>query len=432
MTAQSVTAGKIAEVIFENALETYESQQMMLNMVDFWEPDDSTLQNSNNFIWRNVEQHAPVIEGWDLTGSETGIIEETYPALLGTPTNDYVTIRADNLRDRGFWERRGKASGERQASYLNSAITSAMVNQASLHYHSETTSGFDYISEAQALMNERQGSTPERCFLLNDRSNQAFSQELAGRATLQGRPADTWNTGQIGANVAQFDVYTGSFIPTLDGGASPNTTVNGNHSFGPEGGSVTAASGNVSNVDYRKADITVVSSASYTVGDKLAFINNQGGYVNAIGRDDKTDTALPMTFTVAAVPDGTTLTIYPKPIAADDAALNSVELAYANVDTTIDTGALVVRRNTQTSIRPDLFWNKGAVEVMGGSVPAQLFQEFGGKKVITERMSNGLTLYMLYDGAIADMTLSFRLFTWYGITVKSPQDVGVAERRATT
>tara|TARA_R110000803_G_scaffold166755_2_gene230021 strand:- start:3662 stop:4960 length:1299 start_codon:yes stop_codon:yes gene_type:complete len=432
MTAQSVTAGKIAEVIFENALETFESQQMMLNMVDFWEPDDSTLQNSNNFIWRNVEQHAPVIEGWDLTGLETGIIEETYPALLGTPTNDYVTLRADNLRDRGFWERRGRASGERQASFLNQAITSAMVNQASLHYHSETTSGFDFISEGQALMNERQMPSGERCFLLNDRSNQAFASELAGRATLQGRPADTWNTGQIGANVAEFDVYTGSFIPTLDGGASPNTTVTGNHSFAPEGGAVNATSGNVSNVDYRVADLTVASSALYTVGDKVAIINDQGGFIDALGRDDKTNTGQPMTFTVAAIPDGTTLTLYPKPIAADDAALSTEELAYANVDTTIDNAAIVVRRNTQTSIRPNLFWDKGAVEVMGGSVPAQLFQEFGGKRVITERMSNGLTLYMLYDGAIADMTLSFRMFTWYGITVKAPQNVGVAERRATT
>ena len=432
MTAQSVTAGKIAEVIFENALETYESQQMMLNMVDFWEPDDSTLQNANNFIWRNVEQHAPVIEGWDLTGSETGIIEETYPALLGTPTNDYVTLRADNLRDRGFWERRGKASGERQASYLNTAITQAMVNQGSLHYHSDTTSGFNFISEAQAIMNERQGVSPERCFLLNDRANQTFGQELAGRQTLQGRPEQTWNTGQIGQNVAEFDVYTGSFIPTLSGGASPNATVTGDHSFAPEGGTVTAATGDVGNVDYRKANITISSSASYNIGDKISFINDQGGYVNAVGLDDKTDTDQPMTFTIVAKPDATTITIYPKPIAADDAALSTLEKAYANVDTTIDGSALVVRRNTQTSIRPNLFWDKSAVEVMGGSVPANLFQEFGGKRVISETMSNGLTLYMLYDGAIADMTLSFRLFTWYGITVKNPSAVGIAERRTTT
>jgi len=428
MTAQAVSAGKIAEVIFENALETFESQQMMLNLVDFWQPDASALQNSNNYIWRNVEQHAPILSGWDLTGSETGIIEETYPALLGTPTNDYVTLRADNLRDKGFWERRGKASGERQASNLNSAIATAMVEQGSLHYDNNATSGFDFISEGQALMNERQLASPERCFLLNDRTNQVFGNELAGRATLQGRPADTWNTGQIGANVAQFDVYTGSFLPLLDGGADPAATCTGAQTFAPSAGSV-SATGVVTNVDYREADLTISASGSYTVGDKIHLTNPGTGVINALGLDDKTDTGVAMTFTIVDIPDGTTITIFPKPIALDDAGLSDLEKAYANVDTTILNLCVVTRVNTSASIRPNLFWDKSAVEVMGGSVPAELFQEFGGKRVITETMSNGLTLYMLYDGAIADMTLSFRLFTWYGITVKNPSAVGVAENR---
>lgn len=433
MTAQALTTGKIAEVLFENALETFESQQMLLGLTRFWEPDAATLQNANNFIWRNVEQHAPVLSGWDLTGSETGIIEETYPAILGTPTNDYVTLRADNMRDRGFWERRGRASGERQASYLNSAIATAIMNQGSLHYWSDTTSGFNFVSEAQALMNERQLAKQDgRIFLLNDRDTQQFAQELAGRQTVQGRPAETWKTGQIGQNVAEFDIYTGSFIPTLSGGASPNATVTGNQSFAPEGATVNSTTGVVSNVDYREADIPVSASAAYNVGDKIAFLNPQAGYVKALGLDDKTDTNQPMTFTIVDKPDATTITVFPKPIAADDAALTTLEKAYANIDTTIKNGAIVVRRNTQSSIRPSLFWHRDAVEVMGGAIPAQLFQEFSGKKVITERMSNGLTMYMLYDGEISDMTLSFRIFTWYGITIRDPSNVGVAERRATT
>jgi len=429
----ALTAGKIAEVIFENALETFESQQMMLDKVDFWVPDDGDMQNAGNFIWRNVEQHAPIIDGWDLSGSETGIIEETYPAVLGTPANDYVSLRADDMRDMGFWERRGKASGARQASNLNSGITSAMVNQASLFYRSTATSGYNFISEAQALMNERQLTKDmTRCFLINDRDNLTYGSDLAARQTLQGRPEETWKTGQIGANVAEFDVYTGSFLPTLDGGASPNTTVTGNQSFAPEGGSVNASTGIVTNVDYREATIAVASSASYTVGDKVRFQNPGAVSVDAVGLDDKTDTDQAMTFTIVAIPDGTSVTVYPKPIAIGDAALSTLELAYANISTPILANALMIRENVDTSVRTNLFWDMDAVEVMGGTIPANLFKEFGGKKVITSTMKNGQTMYMLYDGNIESMQFKFRLFTWWGFTVRNPSAVGVAIRTTAT
>lgn len=429
----TLSSGKVAEVLFENFIDTFETQEMMLDKVDLFTPDASDLQNAGNVIWRTVEQHAPILDGFDLTGSETGIIEETYPAVLGTLKNDFVKQRIDDMRDTQFWQRRGQTSGRRQASELNSAITSAMVNQGSMHVRSSATSGYDFIAEGQALMNERQlANGPRRCFLLNDRDTLTFGKDLAARQTVQGRPEDTWTRGQIGANVAEFDVYTGSFLPNLDGGASPNTTVTGNQSFAPTGGTVNSTTSVVTNVDYREADIAVADSSSYTVGDKIRFQNPGSVDVKAIGLDDKTDTNQPMTFTIVDKPDGTTITVYPKPIAADDAALSTLEKAYANINTTILNNALVVRENTDTSVKANLFWDMDAVEVISGNLPAELFKEFDGMKVITERMKNGQTMYMVYDGNIADLTFRWRLFAWYGITVRNPSAVGVATRWTAT
>lgn len=421
----ALSTGKIAEVVFENALETFESQQDMLSMVDFWVPDAGDLQNSANFVWRPVQQHAPIIAGWDMTGLETGIIEETYPAVLGTPSNDFVSVRADDMRDEIFWKRRGEESGKRQASNLNSALASAMVVQGSLFYRTSTTSGFPFVAEAQAIMNERQGAVSQRYMMINDRDTLKYASDLAGRQTLQGRPADTWNTGQIGKNVAEFDVYTGSFLPTIAGGAAIDTTVTGNQSFVPEGGSVNATTGVVTNVDYRTATIPVADSASYNVGDKVIFVNGSTP-VYAVGLDDKIVTNQAMTFTIVAKPSGTSITVFPKPIALVDAATSTLQKAYANVNTTILNGALVRRVNTDTLARTNLFWARDAVEVIGGTIPAQLFKELGGKKVINATMKNGQEMYMLYDGDITTMNFKFRLFTWYGITIRNPQQVGVA------
>ena len=282
----ALSSGKIAEVLFENALTTYEKQTQMMDLVDVFKPNDADMQNAGNVIWRPKKQHAPIIAGWDLTGQETGVLEETYPATLGTPSNDFVKLRADDMRDTGFWERRGKESGEQQATYLNSSLAAMVATTGSLFYRSDATSGYDFISEAQAILNERQTTKSEmRCFVLNDRDTKAYSEDLAGRATLQGRPADTWKTGQIGSNVAEFDLYTGSYLPNLVGGASPATTVTGDQSFIPEGGSVTATTHVVTNVDYRTAVITVAATASYNVGDKVTI-----GAIKSVCLADKNST----------------------------------------------------------------------------------------------------------------------------------------------
>jgi len=419
------STGKVVEVLFENAIETYEHQDMMLDKVDFFKPDAGDMQNGQNFVWRSVQQHAPIISGWDVSGQEQDIIEETYPSVLGTPSNDFVQQRADDLRDTRFWERRGKESGRKQGTELNRAIAAAMVTQGSMFYRSTATSGYNFISEGQTIMNERQGANNGRCFLLNDRDNNTFANDLAGRQTLQGRPEDTWSMGQIGQNVAEFDVYTASFLPNIAGGADPATTVTGNQSFAPEGGSVNTTTGVATNVDYRTADIPVAASGSYNVGDKVTFANS-GTAVQSVGLADKQATGQAMTFTIAAKPDATTITVYPKPIAADDPALSATEKAYANINTRILNLATVNRVNTDASKKANLFWDKDAVEVLGGTIPSELFKQFDGMQVINSTMKNGQEMYMVYDGNIATMNFRYRLFTWYGITIRDPSRVGIA------
>lgn len=416
----TLTTGKIAEVMFEKALETYETQDQLLPLCTFEEPDPGSMQNANNIIWKPVQQHAPDIQGWDLTGQETGIIEETYPCFLEDPHNDFVKQRADDMRSTVFWERRGEQAGRRQASVLNQGIANAVNVQGSKFYRSTVASGYEFVAEGQAMLNENQSFDSGRCYVLNDRATLKFSSDLAGRQTLQGRPeSDAWQKGQIGANVAGFDVYTGSYLPASKGGADPAATVTGDQSFAPEAGAVDPITGAVTNVDYRTATIPVSDSSSYDIGDKVTI-----GAVQSIGLDDKTETGQLMTFTVTGTPDGTSLTIYPKPIALDDVALSTLEQAYANVNTTISNLDAVNRLNTDANAKVNLFWDKSAVEVTGGTIPAELFSQYEGMRVMSQPLSNGLQMYMIYSGEIADVSFRYRLFTWWGVTVGNPQAAG--------
>jgi len=422
MAVGSLTSGKAAEVLFDSAVETHEEQMQMLDLVDFYEPNMGDQQNTGNQVWRPVQQHAPIQTGWDMTGLETGLIEETYPATLGTPDNDIVSLRIDDFRDKGFFERRGKESGMKLASNLNQAIATNIGNYGSLFFQTNATSGYDAIGEAQAMLNERQTpKTERRICMLNDRDTLKYGKDLAGRQTLQGQPDKTWATGQIGNNVAEFDVFTGSFLPTLAGASGVTTTTTAAVSDAPSAGSVNTSTGVVTNVDYRiSSSIPVTSSASFVVGDYVTFSG-----VNSVGLTDKNDTGQLMTFKIVAIADATHIQVYPKPIAIGDAGLSTLELAYANVSAQIGSGATVTKINTTTSAKVNAFWAKSSVEVLGGNVPGELMQEFGGMKHLTTTLRNGQQMHMFYDGDMKAATLSWRIFMWYGITNKNPSANGV-------
>ena len=184
-----------------------------------------------------------------------------------------------------------------------------------------------------------------------------------------------------------------------------------------------ATTGVVTNIDYRTFSFDVVSGAGYAVGDVVKF-SNAGTDVESLALSDKSATGQPMTFKIVGVATNT-LTIYPKPIALDDAALSTLEKAYANINTQITSGATVVKLNTWAgSKKANQFWCKDSIEVTGGDAPVELLSSFGGMRVISDTMSNGQRMYMAYDGNIDTLTFKCRLFTWYGITNKNPSANG--------
>ena len=406
-------------VLFEEIKETFETQDSMLDLVKVVTPEEAKLQNGDNTVWYPVEQQRAVQKVWDTSSTEQDIIKEGFPCSLDSaPDTDVVTQRIDDLRNDIFMKEAIVASGKKLTSNLNSSIAAKIKAEGSLFIRATDTSGFDFATRAQALMDERQLAETERYFLMNPTDARTFGSELAGRETITGRSEDAWKKGYIAADVAGFDIMKGNFLPNITGGASPDTTVTGAQSFEPEGYKSSV------NVDYRTATVVVVASANYAVGDKVTF-ENAGTPVYALGKDDKTVTTSPMSFTVKSKPSGTTLEIYPKPIALDDAALTTLQKGYANIDTQIGNAAVVVRQNVDASNQTNLFWDKSAVQVMGGSFPIEKFKE-GGNRVVGDTLSNGLEMYLVYFVNPSASTVSYKIYLWYGITIGNPANCGVA------
>lgn len=417
--------GKKVSMFFDKIVASAEEQSSMLSLVKSFNPGDADMENSGDVAWQSVEQQAPIIDGVDVTGQATDIIQETVPMALGTPKNDLIIQTAANLRDPQFWDNRAKASGKRQTSELNKRITNLMVNASSMYYNTTAVNGFTAIGEGMVMLDERQKAEDNRKVMLNTTDNFKFAQDLAGRQNFAGRPENAYGKGSLGMEVGDSMVYSGSFLPNIIGNTAADANTTATLSDAPQGGVINGATNTVTNFDYRVSTIAVVST-NYAVGDRVKFTLAGGADVMALGLQDKTNSNRAITATITAIPDGTSIEVYPKIIAQDDPALSVIQAAYANVDTQIVSGTAVVKLNNFTGVRKaNLFWCKDAVQITGGNVPFHLLKEFEGLRIINTTMKNGQKMYFGYTGDLLTLNFQFRVFTWYGETMLDPSACGV-------
>lgn len=376
------------------------------------------MQNSNNVYWKNVEQQAPVVSGFDLSGTTPGnIIEQTYPLTVEPPRNDWFTFRAEELRDRGFMERRAKASTRKLNADANQRAAELVANTGTLYYES-ADAGFDFVSEADTIMTERQayrdmGSS----FFINPRTYKVMGSDLASRSDLSGKPLTAYETAMIGNNVAGFDVFRAPTYGTIDAAATGTTTVSADVTEVPE--SFTTVAGSIQNIDYRYGTIPLTDASSFSVGDVITISG-----VNALGLMDKTDTGQLMTFRVIEI-NTNDVVVYPKPIAADQAGITSSQAAYANISTAITSGATASKVNT-TGGQANSFWADDSLTFVNADGNLEVLNEFEGMKVDSTTLDNGVTLYLAYDARLDSLNCRVRLFTWYGLVNKDPSRNGNA------
>lgn len=412
-------SGKIVAAYFDNAAKQLNQDNSYAKNVDVDSIPAATMQNTNNTYWRNVEQQAEVLDGWDLTGQEQDTIEQMYPLKLGTPKNAFKGYRVDELRDKGFMERASIASAKRLSSDQNKRIADLVANTGSLYYES-ASSDYDFVAEADTLMTERQVNRDMGSyFMLNPRANQAMGGNLASRSLYPGnRSEKAYSTALIGEDVAGFDLMRAPTYGTVTAAQAGTTTVAADVLDVPQG-AIDVGVDSSQNIDYRIGTVTVASAATFQVGDVITFAGS-----NALGVNDKTDTEQLATAKITDI-NGAVISYYPKLIAADQAGISPAEAAYANISTAILTGAVVSKVNTVGG-QTNSFWAKDSICIVNGEAPLELLSEFDGMKVVSETLDSGVRLYMAYDARLDSLQCRVRLFTWYGLVNKDPSRNGNA------
>lgn len=425
--------GALVTYALDEIVETLSVINTFTDMGQTYNPPGAELQRSANSYWKPIEQQARDVSGWDVTGEEGGVIELSINGSLGEPDNTFFELRADDMRDERSYRRRIRANALRLAGKVEQDGLLKAATQGSFAVTNTAAIGatgfeaWDALAEAESKMFDLEyAKDAGTCIYMNTTDYRAGGKDLTNStANYQGQiPSDAYNKGEIQKQVAGIsDVYRHNKLPSITAQATA-VTVTGDQTYVPV---ATEASANGSNVpfDNRFASLTVSTTVGLNVGDKFEVAG-----MFAVSRDGKIQSDSLMTFTVAAITDGTTLQISPRPYAWDErpvadggaGPLTRDQSAYANVSTAFNGADSLVWLNT-TAGKSNVIMTKDSMVLASSPIPTS-HDMFSGMK--TEAFEAGRINGIIgWQGKLGTLTGQCRIAIWYDWQVEKPEEVGI-------
>lgn len=422
----ALNEGQMVAYAIDEVINTVENMTPMAQKVNKYSPPANEMQRSNNTIWMPVEQEAPTIPGWDLTGEETDILELSVAVNMGDPDNDFFQLRADDLRDETSYRRRIQASAKKLANNVEKSIAQVATDMGSLVVTSSDEigatagSGWGFVADAEELMFSRElDRSMGLSYFFNPADYKKAGYDLVNRDMYGRIPEEAYKNGSIQRQVAGFDdVLRSPKMPTLAASTATGLTVSGAQSFKPEA-YTTDNDGNKVNVDNRYATVTLSATTGLKRGDKISFAGVK--FLSQMAKNVLTQDA---TFTVVNVVNGTDVVISPKPVAATDVALNRAELAYANVNIPLADTTAVNILNTTTK-QSNIFWADDSIRLVSQPIPVN-HELFAGMKTKSFSIPGvGLNGIFATQGDITTLSGKCRIALWYAANATRPEAIGV-------
>lgn len=421
----ALNEGQIVTLAIDEIIDTVTNLTPMAQKATKYTPNAGDMQRSSNETWMPVEMESPTQEGWDLTGKATGILELNIPVSIGTPDNDFFSLRADDTRDETSYRRRINAAARKLASNVEMKVSTLATEMASLVVTSAdsiagTGKGWDFIADAEEFMFSRElNRDAGLSYFFNPKDYKAAGHDLANRDMFGRIPEEAYKTGTIQRQVAGFDdILRSPKMPSLPASTATGLTVTGAQSFKPQAFELNA-DGDKRNVDNRLATVTLSATTGLKRGDKISFTG-----VKFLGQMAKNVLTNDATFSVVRVIDGTKVEITPKPVALNDATLTPEQRAYANVNTTL-ANAMAVKVLNIATVQSNVFWADDAIRIVSQPIPAN-HELFAGMKTKSFSIPDvGLNGIFATQGDISTLTGKCRIALWYGVSATRPEAIGI-------
>lgn len=404
-------------IFFEKVLEGYQPNNVTARNCKLYEPDMKTVEQSGLTVRRPLPMIAEVTTGRSVSSDYKDVKELTVPSTLAESDimNHAFTLNALELNDPSRRERAASAASQALSAKIDTRVSDRVITYGTL-VATETGdfTSYDSLAKGETMLMEREvPASLKRSLILNPRMARKMANELAGRATDNGRDMGAYARSLL-PPVAGFDTMKANVLTALTGSASSGVTVNGaNQRKTPTvfDGTNTAAA------DNRFQTLTVSTSHGLVAGDAFTIAG-----VYALGMITKKSTGQLQTFRVISVSTND-LTISPAIIPYDYATTGgSIFAKYANVNTTPANGAAITVLNTDTT-QPSIFFCEPAVEIFHGRLAVG---DMGGNvSIMRETTDSGIEILFLKEGSIDDLTVKYRLTCWAAPNVIEPSMAGI-------
>ena len=410
---------KEERVAFEDILEGFQDALVMSKNVSVYKTSATSMERSNNTIWRPQPYVSQSFDGTDQTANFGDSTQLSVPSQINISKSVPWIMSSNDLNDALQEGRLGQSAKQKLSSDINVSLMNVAANEGTLVVARTTAaSGFDDVAECEAIMNEQGVDSFDRYLALSTRDYNGMANNLATR-TLGNSPKSltAYEKARVG-EVASFDTYKLDYANSLTAAAGTTVTVNGaNQYYTPT--AVTTSGGAQSNTDNRYQDIALtVGGGAVAVGDAFTIAG-----VEAVHHITKQSTGQLKTFRVISLlaSGGATGTMTISPPIISNGGATAAEAQYQNVTATPATGAALVFLNSVTaSVNP--FWHKDALEILPGSyaVPTD-----AGADVMRASTDQGFELVMQKQYDINTMKTKYRLDTFYGVVNKQPEMTGI-------
>ena len=412
---------KEEKVAFDDIMEGFEDALVLSRNVSKYSTDQTTMERTNDVIWRPQPYIAQSFDGLDQTANFGDKTQLSVPATIGFQKSSPWQMTATELRDALQEGSLGRAAKQKIASDVNVAVMNVAANQGTLFVkRSAAAAGFADVAECEAVFNEQGVNSFDRYLALSTRDYNGMASNLASGNVMEKKAITAYERASVGI-VASFDTYKLDYANSkaaADGGGALtiDTQTSAGNYYTPVA-TRTGANGERSNVDNRYQTITVSSSASVVAGDAKTIAG-----IEACHHITKGGTGQLKTFRIISVPDSTHVVISP-PIISNQGGTDA-EAQYQNCIVTESATAAIVFLNTVTApINP--FWQKDAIEILPGryAVPSD-----SGLAVMRATVGSGagsVECVMTKSTDIDTLKTKFRLDTLFGVVNKQPEMTGL-------
>ena len=410
---------KEERVAFEDVLEGFNDALTISRNVAKFGTDGQLMERANDTIWRPspyILNSQDRIVGSEITFQD--VAQLSVPSSLGYQKSVPWKMDALQLRDALQEGRLGKAAYQRLASDVNTAVRDVASLQGSIVVAITGAAGdYDDIALCESAMNEQGIPEGDRYLALSTRDYNGLAGDLAGRSTMTGKPTTAYEKSYVGM-VAGFETYkmdAGKRIGA-NGATVTMDTTGAQVQFVPQA-TRTAATGERSNVDNRYQQITVSTTSGVTAGDAFTVDG-----IESVHHLHKEATGQAKTFRVISVDSGTTMTISPPMIGANQASPTDPELAYKNIEvaSTSGTASLTFLNGTAAAINP--FWHKDSIELLPGRYAVPTDQ---GPAVTRGTTDQGLEVVMTKTFNTKTFVSEFTLDCLWGVVNTNPEMNGM-------